>query len=514
MEKIRGSFWLGVVMQYREFGKTGKMVSSVGMGTTRFKAEDLQNQEGLERCAQLIVDAANAGVNFFDSAATYAGGQCENILRLALPQIHSRYYLCGKSSSYYQRTKEDVLRYIETSLSNIGVEHFDFYYMWNVKSYGQYEYIMRKGGPYEGALAAKEQGLIHHICFSSHAPADDAIRIIRDGAFEGISVSYSLLNYHENDPVMECALQNRLGVSVMNPLAGGVIPQNQQLFQGYMLENDGNSIEAALRFVYSNPAVSTVMCGISKQEELEVDVKAIGTKDSLIEARKVKTKEVRGSFETFCTGCNYCAGCPVGIPISRLMTAYNQTKFYADSTFFNRTDEELIKRINFFKKLDGIITFQDAKNPCVKCGKCERICTQSLPIIETIDTIYKWVEENGVSLYSRKSRLQKLISPSYKRVGFYTAGFYTAFVMEYYRRLIGEFSFEVFVFDSDEKKWGEQYLDAICVRPPAEIPDLELDVLIVSNYIHGNVIYEDLKAKFLMENIQKLHLDSDVPWTF
>lgn len=501
-------------MQYREFGKTGKLVSAVGMGTTRFKQEDLQSWDGIERCAKLVVDAAEAGVNFFDSAATYANGRCEDILRLALPQIHSQYYLCGKSSCYAQRTRDDVLAYIETSLKNLGVDHFDFYYMWNVKSFEQYQFIMRKNGAYEGVLAAKEQGLINHICFSSHAPARDAIRIIRDGAFEGVSVSYSLLNFRENDSVLECALNNQLGVSVMNPLGGGVIPQNRQLFQGYMLENDRNIADTALRFVYSDPAVSTVMCGFSNQEELEMDISAIGREDLYIAARKVRAVDASDNFMAFCTGCKYCAGCPAEIPISKLMTAYNQTKLFADSTFFNRTDHELIRRINFFKQLDGIFVFKNSENPCMKCGKCERICTQSLPIIETISKIYQGVDENGVSLDKRKKRFQQLIDSSYKKVGFYTAGFYTAFAMELYRQLIGEFTFEVFVFDSDEKKWKQPYLETMEVRSPAEIPELELDVLIVSNYIHGESIYEELKAKYPSENIQKLHQENDVPWTF
>lgn len=501
-------------MQYREFGKTGKLVSAVGMGTTRFKQEDLLSWDGIERCAKLVVDAANAGVNFFDSAVTYANGRCEDIFRLALPQVKSKYYLCGKSSSYYQRTKEDVLKYIETSLKNIGVDHFDFYYMWNVKSYEQYQFIMKKNGPYEGALAAKEQGLIKHICFSSHAPVQDAIRIIQDGMFEGVSVSYSLLNFRENDAVLECALKNQLGVSIMNPLAGGIIPQNEQLFRRYMLEKDIDAVDAALKFVYSNPAVSTVMCGISNQKELEADLNAIGTEDELVVSRRTQIKDMSCDITAFCTGCNYCAGCPAEIPISKLMTAYNHTKFLSDTTFFNRFNTELIKRINFFKQLDGVYSFQNDENPCIQCKKCERVCTQSLPIVETIGKIYQWVNENGVSLDKRKKRFQQLIKSSYKKVGFYTAGFYTAYVMELYHQLIGDFSFEVFIFDSNKDKWGETYLETMSIRNPEEIPELELDVLIISNYIHDKYIYEDLIEKYPLENIQKLHQENDVPWTF
>ena len=55
-----------------------------------------------------------------------------------------------------------------------------------------------------------------------------------------------------------------------------------------------------------------------------------------------------------------------------------------------------------------------------------------MPIVETIGRIYERVDENGVSLDKRKKRLEQLIKPVYKKVGFYTAGFYTAFVMDLY----------------------------------------------------------------------------------
>ena len=223
-------------MQYRDFGKTGLLVSAVGMGANRFKASELKTTQGLERCADLVVKAAKLGVNFFDSAPTYSGGKCEEILRLALPQIKSKCYICGKSSSFQDKTRESVLKSIETSLENIGIDYFDFYYMWSIKSIAQYEEIMKSNGPYEGVLAAKDRGLVKHICFSSHASAIDTVKIIQDGAFEGALVSYSLMNFRENGIILDIAQKNSIGVAIMNPLGGGIIPQNVELFSGAITE--------------------------------------------------------------------------------------------------------------------------------------------------------------------------------------------------------------------------------------------------------------------------------------
>ena len=501
-------------MQYREFGKTGNMVSAVGMGANRFPAEEVRSAAGLERCADIVVRAAHLGVNFFDSAATYSSGKCEEILRLALPQIKSRCYICGKSSSVQERTRDAVLRYIEKSLKNIGIDFFDFYYMWSVKSFEQYQFILSKGGAYEGVLAAKEQGLVKHICFSSHASAQDTVKIIEDGAFEGVLVSYSLLNFRENDIVLETAKNNGLGVAVMNPLGGGIIPQNTEMFSGSFIRGDTSIVDSALKFVYANNAVSTILSGVSKKQELEYNVQSLFSKDQNKELRHSYAIKNLEKITEFCTGCNYCMHCPAGIPISKIMTAYNQTKFQANSFIYNRTSPELIKRGNFFGKLDGVVEFVNSENPCINCGKCENACTQSLPIIKTMTQIYQWVADNCVSSAQRKKRFESLILAHYKKVGFYTAGVYTSFVLKLYKKLIGKINFEIFIFDSNPTSWGNVYLEEFIVRSPAEISQLDLNVLLISNYIHSDDIYNDLITRYPAANIKKLHEDDDLPWMF
>lgn len=511
---MQNIFNWGHNMQYREFGNTGIWVSAAGMGTSRFPFQLVQTSKGIEQCAQMVVQATNAGINFFDSASTYSAGHCEEILRLALPHVKSEYHICGKSSCYEQQTSDSLLRHLETSLKNIGIEYFDFYYMWNVKSWEQFEFIISPGGPYEGALEAKRKGLIRHICFSSHAPVADAIKIIESGLFEGITISYSLLNVHENEPVLRIAKQNGLGVSIMNPLGGGIIPQNPTLFEGCVLSGDKGVADAALKFVYANDAVSTILCGISTPDELDSNISSLNTPDLHTPHERRNSCHNLNSFSAFCTGCNYCKNCPSNIPISKLMSAYNQTKFNATTCFFNRASSELIKYINFFKQLDGIYTFKTSKNPCIKCRKCEKICTQNLPITQILDEIYSWVGKTGASIDIRKERLRSLLPAHYKRVGFYTAGFYTSFVIDMYKKFFGNFPFEVYIFDSNPQKWGQTFLESFCIRPPSDISKLSLDIVLISNYIHSDSIYKDLTKKYSAENIQKLHQEFDIPWTF
>jgi uncharacterized protein len=501
-------------MLYRAFGKTGKMVSAVGMGANRFKPEVTNTADGVEQCARLVVQAATLGVNFFDSAAAYSGGKCEEILRLALRQVDGKRYICGKSSSHQEKTQDAVLRHIECSLKNIGIDYFDFYYMWSIKSMSQYQEIMTLGGPYEGVTAAKERGLVKHICFSSHTSAQDTVRIIQDGAFEGVLLSYSLLNFRENNNAIETAQRSGLGVAVMNPLGGGIIPQNAELFKPAVMNDDIDTNDAALKFIYAHTAVSTILCGVENGLELAADVKSLSATDRKADSRRTYVAANLGAFSEFCTGCGYCNDCPAGIPISALMTAYNQTRFKSDTFIYNRTIPELIKRGNFFRALEGHTEFKNSVNPCINCGKCEKVCTQRLPIIDRISKIYRWVEVSCASLFDRKKRLGSLISTQYHRVGFYTAGGYTAFIIKLYKKLLGGLPFQTYVFDSNPLRWGDEFSDGFVIRSPEEIPELNLDVVLISNYVYSDQIYEDLTVRFPAVNVQRLHTDKDVPWVF
>ena len=83
-----------------------------------------------------------------------------------------------------------------------------------------------------------------------------------------------------------------------------------------------------------------------------------------------------------------------------------------------------------------------------------------------------------------------------------------------YKKFFGNFPFEVYIFDSNPQKWGQTFLESFCIRPPSDISKLSLDIVLISNYIHSDSIYKDLTKKYSAENIQKLHQEFDIPWTF
>ena len=69
-------------MQYREYGKTGKLVSVLSAGGMRYEKPD-----DIDRSAEVMVEAARLGVNYFDTAPGYSSDKSEDILGAAVREM-------------------------------------------------------------------------------------------------------------------------------------------------------------------------------------------------------------------------------------------------------------------------------------------------------------------------------------------------------------------------------------------------------------------------------------------
>ncbi len=505
-------------MEYRIYGATGKLISEMSFGSTRFNPKDLDNESGLVKCSELIVKASQLGVNYFDIAHNYAKSQCESIYKRAFREMKQPYYVTSKSSSFQENSSDDVLRRIERSLKSLDVDKIHFFYMWSIMDETHYRDIIKKGGAYEGALKAKERGLIDHIVFSNHASSETALKIIEEGLFEGITVSYNLLNFKQMDLVIDAAHNKKMGVTVMNPLAGGIIPQNEDFFAPYKYKTDKNIVDTALRFIHGNEKVTSIILGINNEEELNQNIQTIESKTADDHERIDLIKSGKIQMSSICTGCGYCREvCPRKIKIPEFMQSYNMTFFKQLDSMYGRSEAELIRRISVLRKLvmDFRVIVETDENECIKCGQCEKVCTQHLPIISRLEDVNQMIKTSSASLTAWRDRLDSLINrQNIKKVAFYTSGGYTAKVIELYKHFFGEPGFELMLFDSNASKWGET-LNGYQIYNPTEIPILKPDVVIISNYNFDEEIYQSLSSYREMGfNILKLHGEDDVPWVF
>ncbi len=373
-------------MIYSEYGKTGHKVSAVGFGGMRFNTKKRTDEEN----AEIILHAYNKGINYFDTAPGYCEDKSETIFGLAFEKMakeRDKFFVSTKVMPKDINGAEEGIASVKKSLERLKIDYIDFFHVWCIRTWEQYKTAMKKGGLYEGLLKCKEEGLIKHICVSTHLPGNEVSKIINDGYFEGVLMGVNILNFRFRWEGAVVAQKAGIGVVAMNPLAGGLVPGYQKRLE-FITEGDETPVEAAIRFLVSAPQINVALVGFNNKKEIDIACKVTENAQPFSEEDLEKIKQkMSKNMDVLCTGCGYCEkSCPVKIPIPRFMQVYNE------KLFCNKNDQDMINRLNENRKwgiLEGV--YADPKD-CVKCGKCEEICTQHLNIIERLEKMAEWDE--------------------------------------------------------------------------------------------------------------------------
>jgi predicted aldo/keto reductase-like oxidoreductase len=499
----------------RRFGKTNIRLSALGVGTNRFKTN---TKEEIAESIEVVKKAVESGINYIDVAQNYSNGKGEYIVNEALKQTDKKPHITVKVSYMHDKTEESAYRRVLSALANLGLKKATFFVVWTIMNYAEFIRIIEKGGLYDGALKAKQDGLVGHICASLHAPPGDMLKIMESGLFDGITISYSLLNQKTMEPVLFKAKELSVGIVSMNSLGGGLIPQNQDFFSFCRQQEDKTINQSALKYAYAHPEITTMLSGMASLKELEENIEAVSQEESLEDARRriaAVEKNIK-NLKGFCTACKYCDGCPSGINISMMMQSYNTLFFGGNASLYNRSDKKLLENIGVCKTLKDTYQYipENIDNPCVKCGACEKKCTQSIPIINRIEELYGRFGECGFSEEYIKERILEIFRHDYRKIAFYPGGGYTAVVMERLKRALPSLDAELFLFDSNRNSWGK-FTNGIEIRNPEKIMEIKPDIMVVSNYKYADEIYDSIC--FLENNgikVVKLHKPEDVPWQY
>ena len=131
---------------------------------------------------------------------------------------------------------------LETSLKRMNLDYIDFYHVWCILSADAW--IQRKKilSAFE---KAKNEGLIRHICVSSHMTGNEIGDVLRDYPFDGVLLGYSAMNFAYREAGIEDAAKLGRGVVVMNPLGGGIIPQFPDRFSFVKTREKETVVEGA-----------------------------------------------------------------------------------------------------------------------------------------------------------------------------------------------------------------------------------------------------------------------------
>lgn len=357
-------------MIFREYGGTGKRCSVLGFGGMRFGQIDDR-----EACVAMMVEAARGGVNYFDTAPTYLKGKSEEVFgegfrelrRLGLP------FLCATKTN--ASTESAIRKDIEAQLPRLGLESIDFYHVWSVVTLENWAQ-RKKNGIVAAFRRLKEEGLIRHICVSSHLIGDQIRQLLEEDLFEGVLFGFSAYNFSIREKAFQTIASRNLGCAVMNPLGGGLIPGNPETFSFIKAHPQQDIVEAALHFVFAHERITTALVGFGSIEHVRQALRAVDSYRGVASEHLARVKaSIREAFLDLCTGCQYCDRCPEGIPIPRLMDAYNQLKLSGKL-------DALLNRLKWHWDVSPA-----EAGRCTECGQCEEVCTQHLPIIQRLREI-------------------------------------------------------------------------------------------------------------------------------
>ena len=361
-------------MLYREYGLTGKKVSLLGFGGMRFG-----NVDDHEECARMMLAAAEGGVNYFDTAPGYFETRSEAAFGRGFAELKKRKLPFYSATKTFASSAGAIHKEIEAQLKRMGIQAIDFYHIWCITSLETWE-KRKNDGVINTFRKLKEEGLIRHICVSSHLVKDEIKELLMEGVFEGVLFGYSAYNFQTREAAFDAIREKKLGAVIMNPLGGGVIPQNPERF-GFLRKGSESVTQAALHFLWDHPEISSTIVGFENSGQVREALEAMQIYKPRTKAELTALKAGAGkSLEGICTGCGYCiskALCPQGIPIPQFMDAYNQKILDTAGKKDPAGD-----RLKWHWSIDRSIARQ-----CIACGQCERACTQHINIIGRLKEI-------------------------------------------------------------------------------------------------------------------------------
>ena len=180
-------------MIYKDFQNL--KLSSLGMGTMRLPVIGGDDSQIDEEATEGMVDyAMEHGINYYDTAWGYHGGQSEVVMGKVLSKYpRGNFYLASKFPGYDLSNMGKVEEIFEKQLKRCKVGYFDFYLFHNVCEMNIDYYLDKKYGIFDYLRKQKENGRIRHLGFSAHGSVEVMRRFLEAWIFSTAQLTYCRL---------------------------------------------------------------------------------------------------------------------------------------------------------------------------------------------------------------------------------------------------------------------------------------------------------------------------------
>ncbi len=284
-------------MQYRRFGKTEKQLSCITLGGMRFKhgwnsPRHEISEDTLKQCIQVVQLALENGINHIETAWGYKKSETVygKVLNEELKIPRDSYHLMTKGHSF---NASEMRKMVEDQLKDLKTDFFDFYGWHGINTDELLRIACKKEGPVEELLKMKDEGIIRHVGFSTHAPLNTIIEAIETGLFEFVNLHYYYFN-QRNKEAVAAAQKRDMGVFIISPNDKG-----GQLFKAPQKVKNAvkplTPIQWNARFCLQNPAIHTLSFGMTEASHFD-EMKGIFPFSTPWTEQEQNTKQVLDNY--------------------------------------------------------------------------------------------------------------------------------------------------------------------------------------------------------------------------
>lgn len=390
-----------IKMTYRVQNGTGEHISLLGFGMMRLPREQEQVNE--------LVDYALAhGINYFDTAPIYGGGNNETATGNALSRHpRDKYYVATKMSNQNDQlwNFEKAKEMYDNSFRKLQVDYIDYYLLHSVGGGGIDNLKARfiDNGLLDFLLEERKAGRIRHLGFSYHGDVKVFDWLLDNNDkyhWDFVQIQMNYLDWTHaqrgrgrrrgdaNAEYLYGRLE-KLGIQavIMEPLRGGGLANVQDDVRQQLARarKDDTPARWGFRWVGSKPNVLTTLSGMNRMEHLKENLETFSPLDPCTNIENELLERIADKMSGMptigCTTCAYCMPCKHGVDIPGNFAFYNKAVVDGRLPLPDASAPDFEeKRQAYLTAYQAAIPNKARANRCQDCGECLSKCPQQLPI--------------------------------------------------------------------------------------------------------------------------------------
>jgi aryl-alcohol dehydrogenase-like predicted oxidoreductase len=252
----------------RPLGRTGEHLSIIGFGGI------VVMDEGPAQSKNIVAEAVDRGINYFDIAPSY--GNAQERLGPALAPYRKNCFLACKTEG---RTKDDSRKQLEESLRQLKTDHVDLYQFHALTKMTDLDKVLAPGGAMETMEAAKKEGKIRYIGFSVHS-AETAVAAMDRYPFDTVLFPINFVLFSEakfGPQILAKAQEKKMGILALKAMAKTTWPASEKKSHPepkcwYQPAAYPKEAAMGLRWTLGHPITAALPPGDEKYFRLAMDV--------------------------------------------------------------------------------------------------------------------------------------------------------------------------------------------------------------------------------------------------